>query len=865
MLSNLSPVATVRSVLSVAALALASASATAAVPEPLMPGAPGYKTGSDGRLMLDGVEFMVVHYNDTWNVVTQQRLRRFPGFPRRDPASGDWEGQGWLPVAATQARLNLTQRIRHVDDKSIAVTWEASADAVSQGGEGVPTRELSLQITLPVVEFAGRTIRVDGGTARTLPTRFSKEELFRAPEKSHVVEIQTSGGIIRVEGTFSLLARDGRKRPDGENYTLRLRFAPQAQNLTRSSLSLLICHQPDPSRVPVQVTAGPDWAPWEHELEIVPGSVFDFSFLSAKGGQAGSRGYIRATPEGHFEFEGHPGERVRFWGVNLCGTANYLETSEADRLAERLSRSGYNSVRLHHFDALLIKEGGKSYEIDPAKLAQLDYLFSALKKRGIYINIDLYSERGFRDDEWASFGLKPSSKYVFKGLIPVSDAAFDAWARYAKNLLTHKNPHTGLTWGEDPALIGICPVNEDSPYARVNYAELSPLWRKAFDDWRGLGENAAQIPAGETAAQRARAYNRFVIEHSIRADQRMAGWLRSLGVRAPLTGSNHRNAQGLAFARRLYDYVDNHQYWDHPTFPNGGWRLPQAHTQYSAISGAGTLADVPPMRRPYGPAGGAAFTPRAIMPTRVFGRPFAVTEFNYCRPNQYRAEGAVLMPAYASLQDWDAIYNFQYASSRETALEGGADSRFSIACDPVNLLADRLGALLFLRGDISPAQGAVSYEVTAEDAFSDAGKLFPNPFTFQGLITRIGSHVAGTPDGVPDGVVPHAKAALPSHEQRHFTSDTGQIDMRTDAGTLRVVTPRSELYALPAGAVLEGRFASVKTEGAPGVIAIASLDTDSPRPLSESRRLLVLHLTDALPTGMTFSDSSRRRVEAWGC
>lgn len=94
-------------------------------------------------------------------------------------------------------------------------------------------------------------------------------------------------------------------------------------------------------KLPLTIKAGAHWAPYVHSLEIAPGGVFDFSHLADA--PAGKHGPLVITPQGHFEFAQKPGERVRFWGVNLCFGANFLEPAEADRLAARLAASGYRS------------------------------------------------------------------------------------------------------------------------------------------------------------------------------------------------------------------------------------------------------------------------------------------------------------------------------------------------------------------------------------------------------------------------------------------------------------------------------------------------------------------------------------------
>ncbi len=621
---------------------------------------------------------------------------------------------------------------------------------------------------------------------------------------------------------------------------------------------------------PLVIEPGEDWAPYRHSLDIAPGGVFDFSSLLDA--PAGKHGALRAAPAGHFEFVDRPGKRVRFWGVNLCFTAQFLDHAEADLLADRLARSGYNSVRFHHFDAELTRGGRRSWDLDPGALDRIDYLFAALKRRGIYVNIDLFSSRSFSDAEIAEWEVPGTLRGQFKALLPINDSVFTSWARFATALLTHRNPHTGLTWAEDPALIGICPVNENPLFNRIeNNPQVLSRYTDAFARSGGEGPAVSSNPR----------FNEFIHELNRRSDERMASHLRSLGVRALITGANYTISQGLTYVREHYDYVDCHSYWDHPKFPARNWALPIAFGQGSSVRARAKM-------------------PARIMPTRIFGRPFVSTEFNFCRPNRFRFEGAVLMPAYASLQDWDALYNFQYAMSRTMAVEGGVENYFAIACDPIGLIADRLGALLFQRGDIAPARGAIAYAVQREEAFSALGRLFPGEFSPLGLVTRVGSltgrpeeiaarvapahridaYVAGGPPGRSavrtyrpdetlaaalerDGILP---AGSVSANRTVYRSDTGEIELDAEAGTVRVVTARSELFVLAPGNRMAGARVSVANGATPGSVAVVALESTAPETLSlaTARRILIAHLTDALPQGMRFSHTDRKLLQDWG-
>ncbi len=630
---------------------------------------------------------------------------------------------------------------------------------------------------------------------------------------------------------------------------------------------------------PEMIAAGGDWISYEDRLDVDAGSAFDFSSLTEA--PAGKYGQVCVDDMGHFYFRDQPKERVRFWGVNLCFSANFLKSGEADRLAERLARSGYNAVRLHHFDGELIRQGGASYELDEDKLDRFEYLIAALKKRGLYVNIDLYTIRKFSPAEQAAFGwgMYPDKKNLatwFKAWLPVSDAAFDSWKRYATNLLTHKNPYTKLSLAEDPVLIGICPVNED-PLPTLIFGEpgLKKRYDHAFEIWV-----KAQAQDSIAGTDRSALYNRFLFEMQAQADAKEKNFLRQLGVWAPITGNNYWYSQAQIFLRERYDYVDNHSYWDHPQFPEKNWSLPFAFRQGD-------------------PVRALAYDPRELMATRVFGKPFAVTEYNFVWPNAYRAAGGALMSAYSSLQDWDAIFCFDYSGDRELTVKGGPSHLFDLAGDPINRLADRVAALIFRRGDIRASQNAIAFAVDRQGAFAgETGnwRAFPETFGLAGLVCRIGSlpgkaaevksaaraerlgvrAVVSDPADLDKnasgfkaepgllkrlaatGVLPKGSTDA---DEKQIVSDTGEIRIDAKAGSFSAVGERCELFAIAPNGESRGKLVAVKNGSTNAALYAVSVDN---APLATSRRWLLLYLTDGLNTGTQFSNRDHRLLTSVG-
>ena len=615
-----------------------------------------------------------------------------------------------------------------------------------------------------------------------------------------------------------------------------------------------------------------DWRPFEHKVNTEPGSVLDWSFMSDA--PAGKYGRV-VVRDGRFEFENRPGKRVKFYGTNICNKANYQDKKQCDILVDELDMRGYNSARLHHYDrGVVVKAGPTSTVLDSEQIDKLDYLFHCLKQRGMYITIDLYTVRMVKKGEIPEVD-RGVWLNEFKALVPISKAAMDNWKAFSRNLLTHKNPYTGLAWKDDPALYSICLLNEDNTFVHWNVApDIRALYEKQFDYW--LKGKAA---SGHAASERAVCWAKFLFETQVKMYDECAGFLRSLGVKALLTDANYRKDIPLSLFRDRLDYVDNHTYWDMKKFLAGRWKLPYGHRQRMAV---GDLAAVP----------------RNLMPTRLFGKPFTVTEYNYCYPNHYRGEGGALMGAYAALQDWDAVYRYCYAHEVKRSHNPTPAFYLDYITDPINLLAERIVGLLFFRGDVKPANTAIPFvldesALATPDALDRRKASVPQTASLLGLYGKIGS-VALTRgrrlgNEFPCAVgttAPGAKALSGKEyysvdanlietlsnagivkrscldaESKRFASETGQIHLDGKSNHFRVVTERSECFVVPDRATVGGDSVSVTNEGGFAVVFVSAVDG---RPIPRSKRLLVLHLTDVQNSLVHFGNRQHTVLHHWG-
>ncbi len=203
------------------------------------------------------------------------------------------------------------------------------------------------------------------------------------------------------------------------------------------------------------------------------------------------------------------------------------------------------------------------------------------------------------------------------------------------------------------------------------------------------------------------------------------------------------------------DYIDNHAYWCHPSPVSNQWRIrnvPMVHS-LSCIQG--------------------------LAGQRVYGKPYTVSEYNHTFPNQYGAEGQLMLRAYGALQDWDGVFEYTYTHSPD--FEPVRNTYFFSIVARTDVLAHFPAcAAMFLRGDVREARQTVI-------AATDYPAYFERLVATRSVGASIGSagfdsrltllHKTAVDLTGQQGTEPSAVA---TPEGKVLVSDTGELTWSTD-------------------------------------------------------------------------------------
>ena len=237
-----------------------------------------------------------------------------------------------------------------------------------------------------------------------------------------------------------------------------------------------------------------------------PDNVVNMSHLLEA--PAGKDGRIRVK-DGHFA---NDRGRVKLHATNLTGPANFPTHAEADRLAARLARFGINCVRLHYFDSsygtfmlpaeqgILTEDFRTRRQFDAERRDRQDYLVAQFKMRGIYVNVNLHVARTLD----ARDGFAPGTPWANKGADQFDPRIIEMEKEYARELLSHVNPYTGMSYLKDPVVAVVELNNEDAlwrVYLKGGIDRLgepyATVLRNQWNDWllKKYGSGARMLEA----------------------------------------------------------------------------------------------------------------------------------------------------------------------------------------------------------------------------------------------------------------------------------------------------------------------------------------------------------------------------------
>ncbi|MBO9524654.1 MAG: hypothetical protein J7517_00790 [Sphingobium yanoikuyae] len=629
-------------------------------------------------------------------------------------------------------------------------------------------------------------------------------------------------------------------------------------------------------------------------------SLIDMRFLLD--GPAGKHGFL-SVRDGHFRFA--DGQRFKCWGVNITGwemgSALLPPHREAEIYAESLARLGVNCVRLHFLDMrreqkVIDGNGGKgdvppithtpsglidsryedSRHFDPEQVDRLHYLFAQFKQRGIYVDFNLNVGRTWRSGD----GVPDHDLIgVAKGVTYFGPELIALQKEYARMLLGLRNPYTGLRYADDPAVAIVEIVNENSllefwqrnwlrgervPGGANLQLDLTPHYARLLTDryngWLAAHrtpEQLAQLRVIAGVAQgaaipflrrgdfrdapdlRYRAEIEFLTGVEVDFQQDMARFLREeVGVKSVIMPTADHTyfiaGQPMMRSSTKFDVMDSHVYWQHP-----------------AIYGH---RNDPMVNRP------DLSIPVKLARTAMRGKAFTVSEVNHPYPSEYGAEMIPTLAAYAALQDWDGIFFYTFEAKLLGKATPVIGDHFDITQDPVKIAQLPVGAMLFLRGDVAPAQAVVerSYSTAQIDETARMPRAEQPYFTpgFPKVLPLIHGSRVRCLDCAPVAAPPIA----PSDTIR---SDTGELDWRVapQGGTISIDTPRTQALV---GFIRDAKRGTthLSADIGNGFAAITASALDG-KLLRRSDRLLLTATAKSGNSGQVWN-ARRSMLDVWG-
>ncbi|MGF1451338.1 MAG: hypothetical protein ACFB21_04585 [Opitutales bacterium] len=652
---------------------------------------------------------------------------------------------------------------------------------------------------------------------------------------------------------------------------------------------------------------------------------------------AGKHGRVEVRGDKLF----YNGEEFKFWGTNTGYSDSKPSREDADRAAAFFARYGYNALRHHkHLDGpdwAGFQSERSFVEFEPEGFDRFDYYNKQLKDAGVFLLISpTFGVRFGRDDVdripyWEELGTFQEGRSNSRiraphGAVYLGKEIQDLQIEQTVKFLRHRNPYTDTTYAEDPYVFAVELFNEDSalffgtnsvlqrsPTLRERHAnEFSEFllrrygseeaWREAWGDKAIVNDFATatghliglvspeecrgelppeRISAG-TVAPWANPWfidqavtpgteqaflKRRMIDTALYLNElqkafygRFIEAIRETGFDGEIVTSNWQAGSTIGHLLNLHTdaqtgIVDRHNYF-------GGGR--RALNSGEPFSSASLLAD---------PGSGnlsAGFQ-------QVDGACFMISEYTHVQPNEWYAEGPVLLGAYGwGLQGWDVSYNFAFSG------------------DPLGHLSDKIGNNPWdiENPAIAATMPAVSRMVRRMDVAEapqthhlnvHLPSLEEGRMSFRGETVQQHDVKTFSTDKVPPEALAATRVAIdftedyketkpfdlsPYLQDGYLVSSTGQLrwmdgpEGDTTSGYVLIDTPATKAFVgfAPGGRSFDlgDGFTIAPEAGFSVIVLTAAGQTET---LASDREIVMIAMARARNTGMVFNEAGNRVLE----
>ncbi|MEA4890752.1 MAG: hypothetical protein VB070_14940 [Clostridiaceae bacterium] len=571
----------------------------------------------------------------------------------------------------------------------------------------------------------------------------------------------------------------------------------------------------------------------------------DISFVFKSEKPAGKHGFLQAKGDAFIFEDGTPG---RFWGTNFNSGMDFPEFDYSEKTAKRLAKIGINVVRFHQLDSEWAtpnifqytkgERKGTTRSLDPESMDHLDYLIFCLKNEGIYCYIDMMTYRKFKSGDGIENAIalgdsaKPYSIFSRKLIDLQKEFIHDIWH--------HINPYTGLAYKDDPVFILSEITNECdlfNKHFKFNvepyHTELIGLLKK----WLAEQNLSYDVDSVDFSSD-----DEIMIQFKMHVQesyyQEIYDYMRDLGVKIPITGTNWSINAANAKTQLVTDFNDSHAYWY-------GWRWQEFKKEFD---------NRPMVAQKDTMLSGLSFN-------RSPDRPFFVSEWDAPWPNDWRAESSLIMAAAGSFQGWAGftIHTYMYSSRRDQQIIGRELTAQSISNvpyrqgvfatwnDPAKFGLFYHAALIMRRGDVRQAEKSIAVAV-------DELTRTPGNTPAFSLVTeqnKIGIVLDGKPHGA-DQVITDDLCVVNDAEGA-VRSDTGELyrSWKKRIGSIDTAMTKCVYGFLGEAGTIGLTDLSVKVDNEFAVVALSSLTDTS---INNSDNLLLTTVGHAENTDMKFNE-----------